>query len=146
MKPRDAHARGDAAVVLALMLAACSDEGVLARLAGRRPPVELPVLITTELPFRYPPGLYIEQIQDDVTLQLFVDSLGYVVPESTRVTEPAAYWPFDSAAVEGAAKLSFRPARIGDRRISYTVLFPVKFRVPNGPPLPQDTVGSGGKP
>jgi len=62
-----------------------------------------------------------------------------VVQESTRVEEPAKLWPFDSAAVEGAARLVFQPARIGDRRIGYTVLFPVKFRVPNGPPLPQDT-------
>ena len=125
---------------------ACSDESVIARLLGRRLPVELPVLITTELPFRYPPGLYIEQIQDDVTLRLFVDSLGAVVPESTQVAEPAKYWPFDSAAVDGAARLVFRPARIGERRISYAVLFPVRFRVPNGPPMPQDTAHRSSKP
>ena len=125
---------------------ACSSDSVMARLFSRRPAVELPVLITTELPFRYPPGLYLEQIQDDVTLRIFVDSLGAVVPESTRVIEPAKYWPFDSAAVQGATHLLFRPARVGERRVSYTVLFPVKFRVPNGPPLPQDTAQRRSKP
>ncbi len=126
----------------ALVVVGCSDDGTVARLLGRRQPVELPILITTELPFRYPPGLYIEQIQDDVTLRLFIDSLGAVVADSTRVAEPAKYWPFDSAAVQGASRLVFRPARIGERRIPYAVLFPVKFRVPNGPLLPQDTVHS----
>lgn len=125
---------------------ACSDDGTLGRLLGRRLPVDLPVLISTDLPFRYPPGLYIEQIQDDVTLRLFIDSSGVVVPESTRVAEPSKYWPFDSAAVEGASRLVFRPARVGERPISYTVLFPVKFRVPNGPPLPQDTARTSKKP
>jgi len=126
--------------------ASCSDNGGVSRWLGRRQPVEVPVLITTELSFRYPPGLYIEQIQDDVTLRLFIDSLGAVVRESTRVAEPAKYWPFDSAAVDGAARLQFRPARQGEHRIPYAVLFPVKFRVPNGPPLPQDTARQSPKP
>lgn len=125
---------------------ACSGDSAIGRLSGHQVPIELPVLITTELPFRYPPGLYIEQIQDDVTLRLFVDSLGAVVPESTRVAEPAKYWPFDSAAVLGAARLIFQPARIGERRVSYAVLFPVKFRVPTGRRLPQDTTRDRAKP
>jgi TonB family protein len=126
-------------VATAFSLAGCSDDSVLGRLVGRRPPVEVPALVTTDLPFKYPPGLYISQIQGDVTLRLFIDSLGAVVRESTRVAEPAKYALFDSAAVEGAAKLTFRPARRGEHRIPFAVLFPVKFRVPNGAPLPQDT-------
>ena len=129
-----------------IAILACSDDGTFTRLLGRRSPVEVPVLMTTELPFRYPPGLYMEGIQDDVTLRLFIDSLGAVVPESIRVAEPAKYWPFDSAAVQGAPRLIFRSARVGERRISYAVLFPVKFRVPNGPPLPQDTAQHSVKP
>lgn len=132
--------------MMMVAVGACSDGGPVARWLGRRQAVEIPALITTELPFRYPPGLYMEQIQDDVTLRLYIDSLGAVVAESIRVAEPAKYWPFDSAAVEGAPRLAFRPARIGERRIPFAVLFPVKFRVPNGPPLPQDTAHSPPKP
>jgi TonB family protein len=119
---------------------------MVGRLMGKRLSVEVPVLVTTDLPFKYPPGLYIEQIQGDVTLRLFIDSLGAVVRESTKVAEPAKYDLFDSAAVDGAAKLTFRPARRGEHRIPYAVLFPVKFRVPNGPPLPQDTGSAPVKP
>jgi TonB family protein len=91
------------------------------------------------LPFRYPPALYLQFIQDSVTLQLRIDSLGRVVQESTRVAQHAKDAAFDSAAMEGAARLEFRPARQGDRRIPYTVLFPIKFRMPNGPRAPDDS-------
>lgn len=106
------------------------------RIRGAEEPVELPALLTTELPFRYPPALYIRQVHGDVTLRLFIDSLGLVVPESTQVAEPASHPGFDTAAVEGASRLVFRPARRGERRIGYTVLFPIKFRVPGGAPAP----------
>jgi TonB family protein len=110
------------------------------RLRGAEEPVELPALLTTELPFRYPPTLFTQQVPGDVTLRLYIDSLGLVVPESTQVAEPAAHPGFDSAAVEGASRLVFRPARRGERRIGYMVLFPIKFRVPpNTPPLAGDT-------
>lgn len=120
----------------------CGENGVAARLRrrlGADEPVELPLLLSTELPFRYPPALYLQFIQDSVTLQLRIDSLGNVVPESTRVAQPAKESAFDSAAMDGAAKLRFRPARQGDRRIPYTVLFPIKFRMPNGPRTPDDS-------
>lgn len=127
-------------------LVGCGDDGMLGRLMGRRTSVELPALMSTELPFRYPPGLYLEQIQDDVTLRLVIDSLGKVVRESTTVARAARYALFDSAAVEGAAKLVFRPARRGEHRIPFVVLFPVKFRLPNAVPLPQDTAHPPAKP
>jgi TonB family protein len=111
----------------------------LSRLWQRNEPVDLPVLLTTELPFRYPPGLYLQQIQDDVTLQMYLDASGRVVSESTKVSRHARYAAFDSAALEGAPQLVFRPARRGETAIPFAVLFPIKFRVPNAPPLPQDT-------
>ena len=125
------------AAVLALCLtgAGCGDlKQTWDRLRGAEEPVELPALLTTELPFRYPPALYVRQVHGDVTLRLFIDSLGLVVPESTQVAEPASHPGFDSAAVEGASRLVFRPARRGEQRIGYTVLFPIKFRVPGGGP------------
>jgi TonB family protein len=110
------------------------------RLRGAEERLELPALLTTELPFRYPPNLFTQQVPGDVTLRLYIDSLGLVVPESIQVAEPAAHPGFDSAAVEGASRLVFRPARRGERRVGYMVLFPIKFRVPsNNPPPSGDT-------
>lgn len=120
---------------LCLVATGCDDmKQAWDRIRGAEEPVELPALLTTELPFRYPPALYVRQVHGDVTLRLFIDSLGLVVPESTQVAEPASHPGFDSAAVEGASRLVFRPARRGERRIGYTVLFPIKFRVPGGAP------------
>lgn len=127
--------------VLGLALA-CGDNNPFKRGRGaNEAPVELPVLLTIDLPFRYPPALFAQRIPGDVTLQLFIDSIGLVVPESIRVAEPANYAEFDSSAVAGAPRLLFRPARRGDRRIPYTVLFPIKFRVPGAADSAQGTSG-----
>lgn len=129
-----------ASLLLAVGVAACSDaREAWTRVRGGRDPVELPVLVSTELPFRYPAALHAQRVHGDVTLRLFIDSIGLVVPESTVVAEPAAHAAFDSSAIEGAPRLLFRPARQGERRIGYTVLFPIKFRVPGVPPPPGDT-------
>jgi TonB family protein len=90
----------------------------------------LPVLLTTDLPFAYPPDLYEQRIEGEVGLHLYVDSLGLVVPESTRVVEPSAHAAFDSSAVAGAIFLSFRPAERSGSRVGHTVVLPVQFRVP----------------
>jgi TonB family protein len=97
---------------------------------ARRDTLELPVLLTSELPFRYPAGLFFQRIEGEVTLRLYIDSTGHVVPESTAVVQHSPHPAFDTAAVDGAAQLLFRPARRGDRRIGLTVLFPVKFKLP----------------
>ncbi|MFN8570454.1 MAG: energy transducer TonB [Gemmatimonadaceae bacterium] len=132
--------------MLLFVLIGCGDDGLLARWMGKQPPLELPVLETTDLPFRYPPGLFIERIQGDVVLRLYIDSLGRVVTDSTRVAEASKYAPFDSAAIEGAAKLSFHPAKRGTHRIPYAVLFPVKFRLPAAAATPADTSRPPAKP
>jgi TonB family protein len=113
--------------------------GAMVACADADADLELPALVTTELPFEYPPSLYLQQAHGDVTLRLFVDSLGRVVADSTTVAEPAAHEAFDSSAVRGAPQLQFRPARRGDRRVGAAVLFPIKFRVPGAPPPPGDT-------
>lgn len=92
--------------------------------------VQLPQLLTTDLPFAYPPELYIQRIEGDVALQLYVDSAGLVVKDSTRVTEPSAHPAFDASAIAGAEYLMFRPAQRGEQRIGHTIILPVQFRVP----------------
>jgi TonB family protein len=103
----------------------------------------LPALINDSLPFDYPVALYILKKQDDVTLRVHIDQDGRVVPESTTVHERSDFPQLDTAAIQGAGKLVFRPAFRDGQAVGITVLFPVQFRVPGAGPLPQDTAQAG---
>jgi TonB family protein len=105
----------------------------------------LPVFIGDSLPFQYPKGPYIERIQDNVTLQMYLDEFGRPVPDSTRIHEHATLAAFDSSALQGAKDLVFRPAIKDGKPIPFPVLFPIKFRVPGGPPMPGDSVDTATK-
>lgn len=123
-------------------LSACDQvKGVFASLGGpdNSPPDSLPRLLNDSLPFDYPVGLYLQLIDDSVTLRLHVDEFGRPVPDSTRVEVHAKYPQFDTAAVQGAAELLFRPAIRKGKEIPYTVLFPIQFKVPLLPTAPQDS-------
>ena len=127
------------------LLAACIDKetaqaAVKSLQSGPPRPDTLPVMTNAELPFAYPPELYTRRVQGNVTLRIFIDSLGAVRPESTAVAEPSGYAELDSAAVAGSRALQFRPARFGARPGGVTILFPVFFRHPLGTPLSGDTI------
>ncbi|MHB0947807.1 MAG: energy transducer TonB [Gemmatimonadaceae bacterium] len=131
------------ALSAAAAMAACADAGNPSRLASalrRDIPDEVPALLNAELPFRYPAELYLRRVQGNVTLQLYVDSTGRVVPDSTRVEEPSGYAGLDSAAVRGARELRFAPAKRGGAPMAVGILFPVYFRHPEAKPLPGDSV------
>jgi TonB family protein len=122
-------------VVAGLPACAPADQGDDAVLA--------PVLLTTDLPFQYPPSLFEARVEGQVALRLYVDSLGLVVPESTRVAEPSAHPAFDSAAVAGAPYLEFRPAQRGTARLGQAVVLPVQFRLPRTDSTAGDTIRGG---
>jgi len=63
-----------------------------------------------------------------VTLRLFVDSTGKLIPESTRVAEPSGYAALDSAALAGSAALRFAPAKRHGVAVATAFLQPVEFR------------------
>jgi TonB family protein len=102
-------------------------------------PDVMPVMLNAELPFRYPLPLYVQRVQGNVTLRLFVDSTGRVHADSTRVLEPSGFGALDSAAVAGAAKLRFRPAHRRGVPIAVSMLFPVHFRHPEATTPPGDS-------
>jgi TonB family protein len=120
--------------------------------AARDRPDEPPVMLNTDLPFRYPPPLYARKVQGNVTLRLFIDTNGGVRAESTRVEESSGYGPLDTAAINGSRELQFIPAKLNGLPMGVVVLFPVYFRHPEAAPLPGDTVvrmreaGSGKRP
>src|SRR4051794_11810267 len=92
----------------------------LPRDPGPRPD-EMPALVNTELPFRYPAALYAQKVQGNVTLRLFIDRDGRVAPESTRVDEPSGNPALDSAAVRESAALRFAPAKLKGEAIPITI-------------------------
>ena len=92
------------------------------------PESEAPVALNPEVPIAYPPALFERKVEGDVTLRLFVDSAGKLVPESTRVAETSGYPALDSAALSGAKALRFAPAKRHGVAVATAFLQPVEFR------------------
>jgi len=135
-------------LLVSLLLPGCVDRDTARRLfaavrSDAAEPDQLPAARNAELPFRYPPSLYANKIQGNVTLRLFIDSAGAVLPESTRVERSSGYAAFDSAAVKGSEQLSFEPARTRGRPTGVSILLPIFFRHPEARALPGDTVLRG---
>ena len=124
-----------AGLALALLLLACNrkDDGTM-RLVDRStpPPVspaeEPPVAINPVSPVRYPPALLEQGIEGQVLLRLYVDSLGQVIPDSTRLEESSGYPALDSAALAASPELRFSPALHQGRPIAAQFIQPVQFR------------------
>jgi len=91
---------------------------------------EPPVALNGDSPIQYPPRSYDQKVEGDVVLRLFVDSLGRMLPESSRVAESSGYPALDSAALTGARRLRFAPARRHGLPIATAFLQPVEFRHP----------------
>ncbi|OLB09194.1 MAG: hypothetical protein AUH06_00260 [Gemmatimonadetes bacterium 13_2_20CM_69_27] len=81
-------------------------------------------------PIQYPPRLYDQKVEGDVVLRLFVDSVGRLAPESSKVAESSGYSGLDSAALAGARKLRFAPARRRGLAVATAFLQPIEFRRP----------------
>ncbi|HET9011919.1 MAG TPA: energy transducer TonB [Gemmatimonadaceae bacterium] len=108
--------------------------------AGASGPDEVPRMLNTELPFRYPAALYAQKVQGNVTLRLRIDRDGQVSADSTRIEESSGYAALDSAAVKGSQELHFIPAKLRGEPMPVTILFPVYFRHPDAHALPGDTI------
>lgn len=107
---------------------------------GVAQPDKAPIVLNTELPFRYPAVLYARRVQGNVTLRLYIDTTGQTRVDSTRIEESSGYAALDSAAVKGAQDLRFVPAKLHGEPLGTTVLFPVYFRHPEAHALPGDTI------
>jgi TonB family protein len=132
VKPRLASA----VAVVACALVACrgsASQGDAQSGAAAPPPTpppesEAPVALNPNVPIAYPPALYDQKVEGDVTLRLFVDSTGKLIPESTRVAEGSGYPALDSAALAGARALRFAPAKRHGIPVATAFLQPVEFR------------------
>jgi TonB family protein len=129
-------------LVLALAVLGCQKgEGsnLPFQTVGRQPDVA-PVMLNKELPFRYPPALYAQKVQGNVTLRIFIDSNGSIVADSTRIAETSGFTALDSAAMKGSRDLKFEPAKTMGQPVAVSILLPVYFRHPDAPPLAGDSV------
>ena len=106
---------------------------------GRQPDVP-PVMLNKELPFRYPPALYAQKVQGNVTLRIYIARDGSIVPDSTRVAETSGFNALDSAAMKGSRDLKFEAAKTQGQAVPVSILLPVFFRHPDAPPLAGDSV------
>lgn len=97
-------------------------------------PDQLPVMQNTKVPFHYPDALVASAARDSVVLRIFIDSLGTVRPESTRLEQKSHYPLLDTAALNGAKDLVFTPARRQGHPMAVSIKLPVQFNPP--PPLP----------
>jgi protein TonB len=89
---------------------------------------DMPVAINSESPFQYPADLFDQGVEGEVRLRLYVDSLGHVRPESTRVVASSGTPALDSAAVRGASLLMYAPAHTDGRPVAVAFYQPVVFR------------------
>lgn len=110
------------------MPAGGEDAGGAQALRGFEPPV----VVNAESPVRYPPGLFRQRVEGTVVLRLFVTAEGELVADSTRIAESSGQPALDTAALEGAARMQFAPARRDGTPVPTTFLQPVHFRRPGG--------------
>lgn len=130
------------ALFLLLAAGACKKgegSGLPFQTVGRQPDVA-PVMLNKELPFRYPPALYAQKVQGNVTLRIYIDSNGAIVADSTRVAETSGFSALDSAAMKGSRDLKFEPAKTEGMPVPVSILLPVFFRHPDAPPLAGDSI------
>jgi TonB family protein len=130
------------ALLLSMAIGGCKKgegSGLSFQTVGRQPDVP-PVMLNKELPFRYPPALYAQKVQGNVTLRIYIDSNGAIVPDSTRVAETSGFSALDSAAMKGSRDLKFEPAKTRSQPVPVSILLPVFFRHPDAPPLSGDSI------
>jgi len=130
------------ALVAAVMVAGCNKgdgSGLPFQTVGKQPDVA-PVMLNKELPFRYPPALYAQKVQGNVTLRIFIDREGAIVADSTRIAETSGFTALDSAAMKGSRDLKFEPAKTQGQAVPVSILLPVFFRHPDAPPLAGDSI------
>jgi protein TonB len=129
-------------VLLVALIAGCQKgegSGLPFQTVGRQPDVA-PVMLNKELPFRYPPALYAQKVQGNVTLRIFIDTNGAIIPDSTRIAETSGFTALDSAAMKGSRDLKFEPAKTMGQPVPVSILLPVYFRHPDAPPLAGDSI------
>jgi TonB family protein len=123
---------------LAALLAGCSEtmRPVLGGLAvgDQGSAFHMPTLLNEQLPFEYPQDAWASRIGGETVLRIRISTAGAV--DSIAVQTTSGHRSLDSAAVAGARKLRYKPARQGERPVPVWATLPVRYPMPerNGEP------------
>jgi len=119
---------GLAVATFVLSSAGCTSDGE----------IQHPAPLYGDVPIQYPIQLWDQDQEGETLLRVRVTDTGTV--DSVVVEKSSGYAAFDSAAVAGAKKLQFSPARRKGKRIRVWAEVPVNFskkpRPDTLPPLP----------
>jgi len=77
------------------------------------------------MPIEYPIHMWDQDLEGETLVRVRVDDTGVV--DSVEVMASSGYAAFDSAAVSGARRLRFTPARQDGERIEVWAQVPVRF-------------------
>lgn len=102
--------------------------GVLAACGGTAP--DQPPALDGAVEVEYPPDLFARGVAGTTELQLFVDSTGAVVSESTRVLRSSGVPALDAAALAAAPRLRYRPGHRDGRPAGMPFVQPIRFQPP----------------
>jgi protein TonB len=102
---------------------------MLASACGESEELKNPVPLYGDIPIEYPLRLWDADVEGETLLRVRVTETGVV--DSVEVLETSGYPAFDSAAVRGALRLRYDPARRGGRRIEVWATVPVHFKKPD---------------
>lgn len=119
-------------LLLLLPLLGCADQvrpvlGGL-RIGAAAEPFHMPVLLNEELPFRYPRDAWEAGVGGETVLRIHIASSGIV--DSVQVARSSGHAGLDSAAVVGARRLRYRPARHGEEAVGVWGTLPVRYPMP----------------
>ena len=91
-------------------------------------PFVTPVLAVEQAPFAYPEDAWNRGVGGETLLRIHISSAGAV--DSVAVATSSGDAVLDSAAVAGAWRLRYRPAREGENPVAVWALLPVRYPMP----------------
>lgn len=121
------------ALVAALALAGCADTvrpvlGGLKIGPAASGPFTYPMLLGEQPPFEYPADAWTRGVGGETLLKIHISRIGHV--DSVYVARSSGDGVLDSAAVAGARRLRYRPARQGEEPVAVWGLLPVQYPMP----------------
>ena len=124
--------RAGVGLIVVVALTGCADTvtpvlGGL-KIGSANQPFYMPVMENEKMPFDYPRAAWEEGVGGETVLKIHISSSGAV--DSARVLKSSGHTSLDSAAVAGALKLRYRPARQGDEPVPVWGTLPVRYPLP----------------
>lgn len=98
------------------------------RIGAASTSLEMPVMENEKAPFDYPRDAWRAGVGGETLLKIHIAADGVV--DSVRVKETSGHASLDSAAIAGARRLRYRPARHAGEAIGVWATLPVRYPMP----------------